>query len=396
MLDSESKFEKVQGIWFDDIDWGVNVSYRSVQGSEKADNGCVYLLSGGYARGCKKVVENGRQGGEQGTAFQRRLGKERNKLKKTGWGLMVGQVGFVMGLIELVKGGNGDRRDFKEQWKDWFEEVRSNEKNCLDVIEEKERGEEVKESYKKKKCKWKLKEEKKGQVLSTFKKVFADEQGWAKKSFKVSDLKKLCEDGGSSGWNTDNFGNYGNVMGKVKRKFEEGVCRRNGASWRSGNDNDYVKNWEVTGDLKVIEGEVFEFGKGSGGEILAFEKEGTGEEIFGRDREKGQVSAGDWLKIARWEGLLGEQSCHSVEQWRTKESGIGAEDNQCAKDNNQGDGEQGGKWLNNQNWESIKRKFGFNKKSENNKCQWLMRKKDREDPRDRKKFKDDFFISSHL
>ncbi|ADX98229.1 hypothetical protein [Mycoplasma suis] len=108
MLDSESKFEKVQGIWFDDIDWGVDVSYDRVGNNEKAENDCVYLDSSGYAYGCKKVNE--RIGNDsQGTAFQRRIGKEKIALQDNGWGIMVGKVSFVVGLIEMVKGdGNGE------------------------------------------------------------------------------------------------------------------------------------------------------------------------------------------------------------------------------------------------------------------------------------------------
>ncbi|ADX98219.1 hypothetical protein [Mycoplasma suis] len=73
MLDSESKFEKVQGIWFDDIDWGVNVGYRKIseEGNEQAESDCVYLMIG-YASGCKKV--NGEV-----------EGRERYSLPKKAW-----------------------------------------------------------------------------------------------------------------------------------------------------------------------------------------------------------------------------------------------------------------------------------------------------------------------
>ncbi|CBZ40746.1 hypothetical protein MSUIS_06530 [Mycoplasma suis KI3806] len=134
MLDSESKFEKVQGIWFDDIDWGVDVSYDRVGNNEKAENDCVYLDSGGYAYGCKKV--NGRDGnGNQGTAFQRRIGKEKIALQDNGWGIMVGKVSFVVGLIEMVKGDGNGEESFNNKWKEWFEKVTMEKGNVWKLLE---------------------------------------------------------------------------------------------------------------------------------------------------------------------------------------------------------------------------------------------------------------------
>ncbi|CBZ40743.1 hypothetical protein MSUIS_06500 [Mycoplasma suis KI3806] len=374
MLDSESKFEKVQGIWFDDIDWGVDVSYDKVGDSDTAEDNCVYLL-GGYAYGCKKVsgeVGKGENNNNQGTAFQRRIGKEKVKFNKNGWGLMIGKASFVMGLIEMVKEeGSGN---FKDKWEKWFEGDNDGSGKCLEVIDNR-KGREAEESYeyKPKKCKWKLKGDKKDKVISIFKNVFADEQGWAKKSFKKSELKGLC--GGGSKWNGGSFGKNGeSKVEEARNKFQKEVCENNKSEWGSGEDG-HVKSWQVNSSFKVIEGQVFEFGgNGSSTELLAFEKEGEGKDVF-RSEENGggKISAGDWLKEARWGGTLGDQSCNSVEQWETRNvKGVDSGSNQCAENNG---GEEGKKtkWLHDQNWEQIKKKLGLGKKSEKNKCQWLMR-----------------------
>ncbi|ADX98227.1 hypothetical protein [Mycoplasma suis] len=157
MLDSESKFEKVQGIWFDDIDWGVDVSYSNAGSNEEnIEENCVYI-SGRYAYGCKKVSGKVRAGSseKEWTSFQLRVGKEKAKLQKNGWGLMIGKAGFVMGLIELVKGQENERSgNFEEKWGEWFEEGKE-EDNCLDVTyrtdeERKQEREEEEYTYKKK------------------------------------------------------------------------------------------------------------------------------------------------------------------------------------------------------------------------------------------------------
>ncbi|CBZ40737.1 hypothetical protein MSUIS_06440 [Mycoplasma suis KI3806] len=381
MLDSESKFEKVQGIWFDDIDWGVDVSYDKVNEGESAESDCVYLDSSGYAYGCKKV--NGlNDGNNQGTAFQRRLGKEKIGLQKNGWGMMVGKVSFVMGLIEMVKGdrSNGGGERFENKWNEWFEED-SSEKSCLKVSEEEgERGSKENHKYEKKKCKWRLRGDKRRSVLSIFKKVFADEKTWAEKSFKKEHMKGLCN--GESKWRENNFGSdRKEVMERIKRKFKRAHCNE----WKGnygGGEGEYVKGWSVNGEIKVIEGQVFEFGEGGGGsntELLAFEKEGNGSDVFkGKEGEggaNGKVTAGDWLKSARWDGKLGDQSCSSVEQWRTRfDSKAGGSSNDCLSSSGSGkEGKISNNWLHDQDWEKIKKKFGFMKKSEENKCQWLMK-----------------------
>ncbi|CBZ40740.1 hypothetical protein MSUIS_06470 [Mycoplasma suis KI3806] len=373
MLDSESKFEKVQGIWFDDIDWGVDVSYDRVGNNEKAENDCVYLDSGGYAYGCKKV--NGRDGnGNQGTAFQRRIGKEKIALQDNGWGIMVGKVSFVVGLIEMVKGDGNGEESFNNKWKEWFEKGNDGKGKCLEVTrkDKNKRGTgEGEYEYKPKKCKWKLKGEKKEAAVSVFKKVFADEPRWAKKSFKNEHMKNLC---GEKNWNADNFGGNKEMMGTVKNKFISNVC--GGKSWK---EEGYVENWDTNGSIKVIEGQVFEFGKGrsNNGELLAFEREGEGQDIFGGE-EKGEtggrgVSPGDWLKSARWDGKMSDQSCSSVEQWNTRfDAGAKNSRNDCLSSEG-GNEKKSNKWLHDQSWEDIKKKFGFGKKSEKNECQWLMK-----------------------
>ncbi|CBZ40741.1 hypothetical protein MSUIS_06480 [Mycoplasma suis KI3806] len=373
MLDSESKFEKVQGIWFDDIDWSVEVGYMKVDdsGDEEADEGCVYLVNGGYAYGCKKVTKGRGESQDNGTAFQRRLGKERNKLKKTGWGLKIGMVSFVKGLVELVKnGGSSERENFESKWEKWFERGKGND--CL-VVNETKRGEGTEESYSKKNCKWRLKDNKKNQITTIFKKVFADEKGWALKSFRKEDIDKLCRD---KGWSEHNFGKNGkSVMEKVKKKFQNAHCRGGKSNYGERGDG-YVDNWDVSGDIKVIEGHVYEFGRNNGGsaDLLAFEKMGEGQDIFEEAKGKGgrkQITAGDWLKAAKWDGNLAEQSCHSVEQWETRDSGVSEHSNQCVKNKSNN---EGGKWLNDQKWENIKERFGLMKSSDSGNCQWLMKK----------------------
>ncbi|ADX98218.1 hypothetical protein [Mycoplasma suis] len=361
MLDSESKFEKVQGIWFDDIDWGVNVSYRKVDDGEDADDDCVYLASG-YAYGCKKigVKEN------EGTSFQQRVGKEKVKLNKNGWGLKIGKVAFSMALVEMVK--KDERKgEFSKKWNDWFEE--DNEESCLEVTD---KGGGREHNYKKRKCKWKLKEGKKKEALEIFKKVFADESGWARKSFKKDTIDGLCKD--NRKWIANDFGKDGEkVMNEVKEKFKKAHCKRNEGESNYGKGGDYVNDWSVNSSIKVIEGEVFEFEgdkSRSDKELLAFEKMGEGQDIFGK--EKGgnrKISAGDWLKAARWDGTLGDQSCNSVEQWESRKWGVGDDQNQCAKGRDGGDK----KWIHDQRWENIKRRFGLGKSSNKDNCQWLMK-----------------------
>ncbi|CBZ40742.1 hypothetical protein MSUIS_06490 [Mycoplasma suis KI3806] len=377
MLDSESKFEKVQGIWFDDIDWGVNVGYRKVGDGEDADDDCVYLVNG-YAYGCRRLEKDGN--GNNGTAFQQRLGKEKIGLQKNGWGIMVGKVSFVIGLIEMVKKNGGSSEGFEKKWGKWFE--KDSGESCLKVTE-KSGGRN--HEYTKKKCKWKLKSEKRGEALEVFKKVFADEKSWATKSFEKNHIDGLCKD--DNKWKADKFGKGGgNVMDEVRSEFKETHCSGEGS--RYGEKGGYVDNWDVNGKIKVIEGQVFEFGKKGekrNSELLSFEKMGSGEDIFGergRDVGRNQISASDWLKSARWDGKLADQSCSSVEQWKTRNSGVDEDNNQCVKNRDNG---EGGKWLNDQDWNDLKKKFGFGKNSKEGNCQWLMKEpfngKDHEDLR---------------
>ncbi|ADX98222.1 hypothetical protein [Mycoplasma suis] len=376
MLDSESKFEKVQGIWFDDIDWGVSVSYENGNGGDgKVEKDCVYLDTTGYAYGCKKVTGNG-EGGSEGTAFQRRIGKEKIGLQKNGWGIMVGKVSFVMALIEMVKGNgsSGKEEEFKSKWSKWFEKDNGGEGSCLEVTERVgENNGQDNYDYKRKKCKWKLKEDKKGDALSIFKKVFADEKTWAEKSFKRKNIDDLCGEG--TRWKENNFGRNGsNVMKEVREEFKSAHCK-SGRSKYGKEGNDYVREWSTSGNIKVIEGQVFEFGGGGNGELLAFEKEGNGSDIFGEARErKRQVTAGDWLKAARWEGKLADQSCSSIKQWNTRnDPEANRKSNDCVVgDEGEGKGKSG-KWLNDQEWDKLKKRFGLGTKSSEGNCQWLMK-----------------------
>ncbi|ADX98224.1 hypothetical protein [Mycoplasma suis] len=383
MLDSESKFEKVQGIWFDDIDWGVTEGYEMVGSSGQAEKGCVYLTSG-YARGCKKIT--GKGDGGSGAAFQRRIGKEKVKLINTGWGVMIGKVGFAVALIEMVKSrvGNKNSEDFKSKWNEWFEVENGDNQSCLEVTENKnkEKGAESSSKeyeYKKKKCKWRLRSNKRGDALEIFKKVFADEKTWAEKSFTREHIEGLCEKGGSR-WQEDSFGNNGkDVMEEVRRGFEEAHCSEGKSKYEKGNSN-YVKDWGASNNIKVIEGEVFGFGNKESIEYLAFEKEGDGKEVFEkaengkRQGKSNNITAGDWLKLARWGGSRADQSCHSVKQWNTRNhKEASTSSNQCVKDEATEGGDGGGKWLNDQSWENLKGWFGLGAKSSEDNCQWLMK-----------------------
>ncbi|ADX98226.1 hypothetical protein MSU_0695 [Mycoplasma suis str. Illinois] len=158
----------------------------------------------------------------------------------------------------------------------------------------------------------------------------------------------------------------------------ERVCNTNKGNYENGRENEYISNWDTNGNFKVIEGQVFEFGGKERGEVLAFEKMGEGQDIFGTEREgsggTNRVTAGDWLKLARWEGNLGDQSCNSVEQWETRDhKGANSGTNQCTKNEVQKEGDNSGKWLNDQSWDNIQKRFGLKKKSKNDNCQWLMK-----------------------
>ncbi|ADX98220.1 hypothetical protein [Mycoplasma suis] len=297
------------------------------------------------------------------------------KLIKTGWGLMISKVTFSVALIEMVKGGSKENEKFSEQWNKWFEREEKNQKSCLEVTRDKSKGdsEEGKDNYKyeKKECKWKLRKDKKKDAVSIFKKVFGDERSWAKKSFKKNEIDGLCSGGGSK-WQKDKFGkNEDEVVEKVKNAFQETHCENGRNKYRGTRNGEHVNNWETSNNIKVIEGEVFEFGEKDNKELLAFEKEGDGKEVFEKTEEtksREGVTAGDWLKLARWGGSRADQSCHSVEQWETRnDEGANSETNQCSKSE---DGEGGGKWLNDQNWENLKGWFGLGKESN---CQWLMK-----------------------